>query len=76
MNIAHTLVNALVNTGMGNDSLMLKDLDEGETHWIFQVKDHGLITAVASLGLINLWDFTNGADNITEYLDYADGFAK
>jgi hypothetical protein len=35
MNIAHTLVNALVNTGMGNDSLMLKELDEGETHWIF-----------------------------------------
>jgi len=63
-------VNALVNAGMGNDSLLLKELEEGETHWTFKVKEHGLLTAVASLGMINLWDFENGAENISEYLDY------
>jgi len=55
---------------MGADSLLLKELDQNETHWTFKVKEHGLITAVASIGMINLWDFENGAGNISEYLDY------
>ena len=44
---------------MGNDSLMLVK-DEEEAHWTYKVKDHGLITAVASLGFINLWNFEDG----------------
>ena len=61
---------------MGNDSLMLVDLSKDDTHWTFKVKDHGLVTAVAGLGMIHLYDFETGSGNIAEYLDYADGFAK
>jgi len=60
---------------MGNDALMINQ-DDSKTHWVHKVKDHGLITAVAGLGMINLWDFDEGSCNISEYLDFSDGYAK
>jgi len=61
--------------GMGKDALMLTD-NKDEPHWTYKVKDHGLITAVASLGMINIWNFEDGQASIAEYLNMADGYAK
>ncbi len=78
MNIAHTIVNALVNAGSGADALMLKNEEEskGNTPWIYRVKNDGMTTATASIGMINLWDIDNGTGNISEYLELKDGHAK
>jgi 26S proteasome regulatory subunit N1 len=50
-NLANTYVNAFVNMASGKDSLMLQR-KEGDTAWIYKVKNEGLIAATASLGLI------------------------
>lgn len=78
MNLADTYVNAFVNLGMGSDSLMLKKQQEGgnEGHWIYKLKNDGMIAASASVGMICMWDLQNGCDNISEYLDLKDGYAK
>ena len=75
MNCAYSIVNAFVNAGMGNDALMI-DQPSDETPWIHKNKDYGLTTAVASIGMVNMWDFQLGAMNIMDYLQYQDGMAK
>jgi hypothetical protein len=40
-----------VNIASGKDSLMLQR-KEGDTAWIYKVKNEGLIAATASLGMI------------------------
>jgi len=59
---------------MGTDALMLKEYQD--QHWLYRVKEAGMITATASLGLIHLWDVDCGLANISEYLDLSDGFSK
>jgi len=41
---------------------MLKKDDKDP--WIYKVKGDGLIAAVGSIGLIDIWDFDQGADHI------------
>lgn len=36
-------------------------------HWIFKNKDYGKIVAVASMGLVNLWDVDSGLPLIDKY---------
>lgn len=40
-------------------------------HWIFKNKEYGKIVAVASIGLVNLWDVEGGLPQIDKYL-YSD----
>lgn len=51
-NLASTFVNAFVNMGFGVDKLM----SDTETSWIYRNKEHGMMSAAASLGMIGLWD--------------------
>ena len=44
-------------------------------HWVFKNKDQGKTVAVASLGLITLWDVGGGLAQIDKYL-YRCSFAK
>ncbi len=37
-------------------------------HWVFKNKDQGKTVAVASLGLITLWDVGGGLAQIDKYL--------
>eukprot|EP00163_Fabomonas_tropica_P027668 TRINITY_DN539_c1_g1_i12.p1 TRINITY_DN539_c1_g1~~TRINITY_DN539_c1_g1_i12.p1 ORF type:complete len:904 (+),score=303.94 TRINITY_DN539_c1_g1_i12:234-2945(+) len=63
-NLASTFVNAFVNCGYGSDTLMTT---EG-SKWVYKNKDHGMTSAVASLGMINLWDVDEGLAQLDKYL--------
>ena len=65
-NLASTFVNAFVNAGFGNDKLMMAQ--EENANWIYKNKEHGMLSAAASLGLIHLWDVENGLTHIDKYL--------
>jgi 26S proteasome regulatory subunit N1 len=64
-NLAGTFVNAFVNAGFGNDPLMV-GADEG-AGWIYKNKDHGMLSASASVGLSCLWDVEEGLGKIDKY---------
>ena len=64
-NLASTFVNAFVNAGFGNDKLMV-GIPEGES-WIYKNKEHGMMSATASIGMSMLWDSEAGIDHIDKY---------
>ena len=64
-NLASSFVNGFVNAGFGKDSLLT--VADG-SEWIFKHKDHGMISAVASLGLIMMWDLDSGYTTVDKYL--------
>lgn len=55
-NLAKSFVNAFVNAGFKSDKLMLEESSDGGTAWVFKNKDHGMLSAAASVGLLMLWD--------------------
>ena len=64
-NLAAGFVNAFVNAGFGNDKMMLV---EGEREsWVWKTKGDGMMSTVASLGTLLLWDVENGLDKIDRY---------
>ncbi|KAG0003047.1 proteasome regulatory particle base subunit [Entomortierella chlamydospora] len=65
-NLASTYVNAFVNAGFGVDKLMLTEDETGS--WIYKNKEHGMLGASASLGMIMLWDVDMGLNQIDKYL--------
>lgn len=72
-NLASTFVNAFVNAGFGRDALVTvgdgEDAsDSSSTHWVFKNKDHGKMSAAASLGLVMLWDTEAGLPAIDRFL--------
>lgn len=50
MNLASTYVNAFVNAGYGQDKLMTVP----DSSWVYKNKEHGMMAASASLGMIVL----------------------
>ncbi|KAJ3189452.1 26S proteasome non-ATPase regulatory subunit 2 [Gaertneriomyces sp. JEL0708] len=64
-NLASTFVNAFVNAGFGSDKLMTASEDG---NWIYKNKEHGMMSATASLGAILLWDVEIGLTQIDKYL--------
>lgn len=75
LNLGDSFVNAFVNMGSGKDALLIEQ-KEGEAPWITRVKDAGIMSTVASLGLTFLWNFEGGQDLIAEYLDLQDSWMK
>ena len=79
-NLASTFVNAFVNAGFGQDKLLTTsegaEGTEGDgsagtgsnVSWIFKNKDHGKMSAAASLGSILLWDVEDGLPRVDNYL--------
>ena len=63
-NLAAAFVNAFVNAGFGKDTMMLVDDKES---WVWKTKDEGMLSTVASLGTLMLWDIENGLDKIDKY---------
>ena len=80
LNLADSLVNGLVNLGTSKDSLMnpLEEqvLDKEAPPWVTKVKDRGVMSTVASLGLIHLWNFEECSEAVSEYIELEDGYAK
>lgn len=73
-NLASTFVNAFVNAGFGNDKLLISS-EEGNS-WIYKNKDHGMLSAAASVGAISLWDVDMGLTQIDKYLYSTDNNVK
>ncbi|KAI0053215.1 26S proteasome regulatory complex non-ATPase subcomplex Rpn1 subunit [Auriscalpium vulgare] len=73
-NLAGTFVNAFVNAGFGNDKLMV-EADEGSS-WIYKNKDHGMLSAAASLGLSLLWDTDIGLSHVDKYTYSSEEYIK
>ena len=67
-NLAATFVNCLVNAGFGTDTLMTAEGNE----WLYKNKDHGMLSAAASLGLILMWDVEDGLTKIDKFLHSTD----
>ncbi len=61
-NLASTFVNAFVNAGFGHDTLMT-----GESKWVHKNKEHGTMSAAASLGMILMWDVDSGLSQIDKF---------
>lgn len=68
-NLAAAFVNAFVNAGFGNDKMMLVDQDKES--WVWKTKDEGMMSTVASLGTLLMWDVENGLDKVDKFT-YAD----
>ncbi|GAA98981.1 uncharacterized protein L969DRAFT_89035 [Mixia osmundae IAM 14324] len=73
-NLAGTFVNAFVNAGFGNDKLMAA-AEEGQS-WIYKNKDHGMLSAAASLGMSLLWDPDMGLSQIDKYTYSSEEYIK
>uniref|UniRef100_A0A5S6R0W0 26S proteasome non-ATPase regulatory subunit 2 n=1 Tax=Trichuris muris TaxID=70415 RepID=A0A5S6R0W0_TRIMR len=63
-NLASSFVNGFVNTGFCVDKLITEDANS----WFYKNKDHAMISAAASQGLIYRWDVDNGLTNIDKFL--------
>ncbi|XP_045772793.1 26S proteasome non-ATPase regulatory subunit 2 [Maniola jurtina] len=72
-NLSATFVNAFVNAGFGKDKLVTT---EDGNKWMYKNKDHGMLSAAASLGMIHLWDVDGGLTPIDKYLYTAEEHIK
>lgn len=70
-NLASTFVNAFVNAGFGNDKLMTPNND-----WLYKNKDHGMMSAAASLGSLLLWNVDEGLTQIDKFLYSTEEYIK
>lgn len=71
-NLAASFVNGFVNAGFGRDKLLMEDGNK----WLYKNKEHGMLSATASLGLILLWDVDGGLSPIDKYLYSAEDYIK
>jgi 26S proteasome regulatory subunit N1 len=63
-NLASTFVNAFVNVGYQKDALVTP---EGNA-WLYKNKDHGMMSAAASIGAILLWNVEEGLNQIDKFM--------
>lgn len=70
-NLASTFVNAFVNAGFCNDKLMVEDSD-----WLYKNKDHGMMSAAASLGTLLLWNIDDGLTQIDKFMYSSEEYIK
>lgn len=69
-NLAAVFVNGFVNAGSSVDRLVTADeaLADDAKSLIFKNKDAGMLSAVASIGLIDLWNAEKGLEHLDRYL--------
>ena len=63
-NLASSIVNAFVNIGFCADKLMIT---EDNNNWLYKNKELGMMTTVASLGALLLWDVDDGLAKADKY---------
>ncbi|XP_034935656.1 26S proteasome non-ATPase regulatory subunit 2 [Chelonus insularis] len=71
-NLAASFVNGFVNAAFGQDKLLIDDGNK----WLFKNKEHGMLSATASLGLVLLWDVDGGLTPIDKYLYSSEDYIK
>jgi len=62
-----------VNAGFGDDKLMTNNPDN---EWLYKNKDHGMMSAAASLGMILLWNVEEGLTQIDKFLYSSEEYVK
>ena len=73
LNLGDSFVNGLVNIGTCRETLLDT---KSEKPWIQRVKDAGIMSTVASLGMVYMWNFEEFSTKISDYFDLKDGYAK
>ena len=66
-NLAAAFVNAFVNAGFGNDKMML--VEKEKESWVWKTKEEGMMSTVASMGTLLLWDIESGLNKIDKYTE-------
>ncbi|RMJ28510.1 26S proteasome regulatory subunit [Aspergillus sp. HF37] len=64
-NLASAFVNSFANAGYGNDKMMLVEGDKGP--WVWKTKDDGMLSTVASMGMLLHRDVEAGLDKIDKF---------
>lgn len=64
-NLASVFVNGFLNCGSGKEKLLEKD----DGKFIYRNEKHGIVCAVASFGLVKLWDTQDGFNVFDKYLN-------
>uniref|UniRef100_A0A8C5ENP3 26S proteasome non-ATPase regulatory subunit 2 n=1 Tax=Gouania willdenowi TaxID=441366 RepID=A0A8C5ENP3_GOUWI len=64
--------NAYGKVSFGQDKLLTDDGNK----WLYKNKDHGMLSAAASLGMILLWDVDGGLTQIDKYLYSSEDYIK
>uniref|UniRef100_A0AAR2KU30 26S proteasome non-ATPase regulatory subunit 2 n=1 Tax=Pygocentrus nattereri TaxID=42514 RepID=A0AAR2KU30_PYGNA len=64
--------NAYAKVSFGQDKLLTEDGNK----WLYKNKDHGMLSAAASLGMILLWDVDGGLTQIDKYLYSSEDYIK
>ncbi|KAJ3031453.1 GTPase-activating protein S23 [Rhizophlyctis rosea] len=72
-NLASSFVNAFVNAGFGTDKLRTQAED---TNWIYKNKEHGMMSAAASLGVIYSWEVEIDSTHIEKYFHSQEDYVK
>lgn len=78
-NLASTFVNGFVNAGFCNDTLLTEESGAAggaQTQWVYKNKDHGMMSAAASLGMVMLWNVEEGLNAIDKYFHASDDYIK
>lgn len=66
-NLAAGFVNAFVNAGYGTDKMMMGSEEDVKGSWVWKTKEDGMMSTVASMGTLMLWDVETGLDKIDKY---------
>ncbi|KAG0679467.1 proteasome regulatory particle base subunit [Pichia californica] len=64
-NLAAAFVNGFLNAGYSDEKLISNE------KWVYKTKDEGMLSTIASLGLVNLWNVENGLQQLDQY-QYSD----
>ena len=63
INMASSIASAFVNAGFGTESLLTKEKD-----WLNRNKDEGVLSLLAGLGMVNMWDIELGPNELEKYM--------
>ncbi|KAF2199897.1 26S proteasome regulatory complex, non-ATPase subcomplex, Rpn1 subunit [Delitschia confertaspora ATCC 74209] len=76
-NLASAFVNGFVNAGFSKDKLMItEDEDKKKSSYVWKTKDDGMMSTVASMGLLTLWDIEEGMEKIDPYTYLNEDYIK
>ncbi|PHH80781.1 hypothetical protein CDD82_1509 [Ophiocordyceps australis] len=64
-NLSAALVNGFVNAGCARDNMMMVDGEKDA--WVWKTKGDGMMSTVASMGMLMLWGIETGLDKIDRY---------
>ncbi len=72
-NLAASFVNAFLNAGFCTDKLLTSDevIADDNLSWTHKTKEHALMSTIASIGLINIWNADIGLGQLDRYM-YSD----